>query len=228
MCIRDSRDRDDASSQSSRSRSRSRSRSESQSRSPSRSRSRSRSPGRAADADAVVAAATRDALRRWVARRGGGLRKAFRDADRDGSGVVDAGELRRFVEDASGLDVGGRQLDALLDLMDADGDGRVSYYDFAAFARASGGERDSADAGRLAKLRARLAKGAARAGPAALDRAFRAQKDADARDATAPPKGVQRALEEELGVKLARDDEAALRAAFGVGDGRVDLSLIHI
>ena len=118
--------------------------------------------------------------------------------------------------------MGGRQLDALLDLMDADGDGRVSYYDFAAFARASGGERDSADAGRLAKLRARLAKGAARAGPAALDRAFRAQKDADARDATAPPKGVQRALEEELGVKLARDDEAALRAAFGVGDGRVD------
>ena len=95
--------------------------------------------------------------------------------------------------------MGGRQLDALLDLMDADGDGRVSYYDFAAFARASGGERDSADAGRLAKLRARLAKGAARAGPAALDRAFRAQKDADARDATAPPKGVRRALEEELG-----------------------------
>ena len=34
---------------------------------------------------------------------------------------------------------------------------------------------------------------------------------------------MRRALEEELGVKLARDDEAArARAAFGVGDGRVD------
>ena len=205
---------DDASARSSRSRS--------GSGSESRSRSRSRSPRRAADADAVVAAATRDALRRWVKRRGGGLRKAFRDVDRDGSGVVDAAELRRFVEDASGLDVGRKQLDALLDLMDADGNGRVSYYDFVAFARASGGARESSDAKVLAKLRMRLAKNISRIKPAALDRAFRAQKDADARDATAPPKAIRKALEEELGVKLGKDDEAALQTAFGVGKGRVD------
>lgn len=58
------------------------------------------------------------------------LRSAFSDFDRDGNGHISVAELRRALR-ALGEDVDAEGIEAMVRQADADGDGQVSYEEFA-------------------------------------------------------------------------------------------------
>ncbi|KAJ1446759.1 hypothetical protein M885DRAFT_545359 [Pelagophyceae sp. CCMP2097] len=81
-----------------------------------------------------IAARVRDEFARLAARRGArpDYARAFRELDHDGSGSIDANEFRGAMKNL-GLRLSSAESRELMNMFDSDGDGRVSYNEFANF-----------------------------------------------------------------------------------------------
>ena len=103
-------------------------------------------------ATARIAARVKDEIDRLAARRRAppDYRGAFREIDSDGSGAIDAREFGKAMKNL-GLRLSSAELRQLVNLFDANGDGRISYREFVEFVE--GSKRDARADAKLRSFR---------------------------------------------------------------------------